>query len=142
MMEYFAKIKKEKDGGYLAEFPALPGCLTEGRTLAEAMKNAKEALNGWLAAHCDRNLPIPTPKKRMSKSFYPIEVDVQIEFAIRLRQLRKQRGLSQSQVANKLGISQQAYAKLEIPGKANPSLITLQKLSDALDAELEIRFAA
>jgi DNA-binding XRE family transcriptional regulator len=58
---------------------------------------------------------------------------------IRLRQLRARRELSQAQVAERLGMSQQAYAKLERPG-ANPELRTLVQVERALDAEL-LRFA-
>jgi predicted RNase H-like HicB family nuclease len=41
---------EEQDGGYLAYFPALPGCNTWGRTYQEAVKNAEEALLGYLEA--------------------------------------------------------------------------------------------
>jgi len=37
-------------GGYLAYFPALPGCHTWGNTYEEAVKNAEEALIGYLEA--------------------------------------------------------------------------------------------
>ncbi|MBT3236350.1 MAG: type II toxin-antitoxin system HicB family antitoxin [Bdellovibrionales bacterium] len=141
-MKYYAKITKQKDRSYLVEFPELEGCITEGRTLAEAKEFASEALHGWLASNCDRDLNIPGPKARRAKYYYPIGVEVNIAFAILLRRTRQQRGLSQKQVANRLGISQQAYSKLEAPLKANPSLSTLQKISDALDVELILDLAA
>jgi predicted RNase H-like HicB family nuclease len=40
----------EHDGGYLAYFPALPGCHTWGATYEKAVKNAEEALIGYLEA--------------------------------------------------------------------------------------------
>lgn len=40
----------EDEGGYLAYFPALPGCHTWGKTYEEAVKNAEEALIGYLEA--------------------------------------------------------------------------------------------
>ncbi len=132
-MNYFAYISRQKSGEYLVEFPELEGCFSEGKTLTSAKKNASEALNGWLVSNCDRNLNIPDPKNRRGKSYYPIEVDLQVALAILLRKKRKEKHLSQSQVAEKLGITQQAYAKLEIPIKTNPSLSTLKKLSKALD---------
>jgi antitoxin HicB len=48
-----------QDDGYLAYFPALPGCHTSGRTFEEAVKNAEEALAVYietLTAHGD---PVP-----------------------------------------------------------------------------------
>jgi predicted RNase H-like HicB family nuclease/DNA-binding XRE family transcriptional regulator len=142
MMIYYAKITKQKSGEYLVEFPKAPGCLTEGNSLPNALKNAKEALNGWLAAHCDRALEAPLPKTITGRHIYPVEVDIQVEFALRLRDLRKKKKLSQSEIAKKLGISQQAYSKLEIPHTSNPSLSTIRRISEALDAEIELRLVA
>jgi antitoxin HicB len=140
-MIYFAKITKESAKSYLVEFPELEGCFTEGRNIKEALSNAKEALEGWLTSNCDRNLNIPKPKQRRSKNYYSIEVDVRVSFAIMLRKIRVGKGLSQTDVAKQLGISQQAYAKLEAPLKANPSLLTIQKISEALDVEFILDLA-
>ncbi len=140
-MKYFAHISKQKTGEYLVSFPELKGCFTEGETLEAAKKNASEALNGWLASNCDRNLNIPDPKPRKGKNCYPIDVELQVGLAIILRKKRKMKHFSQNQVAKKLGITQQAYAKLEIPAKTNPSLSTLEKLLKALDIELRFDLA-
>lgn len=37
-------------GGYTVTVPALPGCVTEGDTIEEALANAKEAITGYLEA--------------------------------------------------------------------------------------------
>jgi predicted RNase H-like HicB family nuclease/DNA-binding Xre family transcriptional regulator len=142
MTQYYAKIVRQKDKTFLVEFPGLPGCLSEGNSLEQAKREAKEALNGWLAARCDRNLNIPLSRAKKGKNLHAIDVEVQIEFAIELRRLRKKKGLSQKQVAHRLGVSQQAYAKLETPLKTNPSLVTIEKLSNALNVQIEIKFAA
>jgi transcriptional regulator with XRE-family HTH domain len=54
---------------------------------------------------------------------------------IRMRMIRAQKHLSQADVAKTLGLTQQAYAKLERPG-ANLQLRTIQQVEGALDAEL------
>ena len=41
-------IEKDEDGYYVAEVPALPGCLSQGKTYNEAVANVKEAIEGWL----------------------------------------------------------------------------------------------
>lgn len=74
--------------------------------------------------------------------YHPIEVDVKVSFPIMLRRARKKRNLSQKQAAEKLSISQQAYAKLETPLKSNPALSTVQKLSEALDLDFDLVLAA
>jgi len=48
------------------------------------------------------------------------------------------RGLTQAQVADALGMSQQAYRNFERPGKSNPTLRRLQRLSEVLGLELSM----
>jgi predicted RNase H-like HicB family nuclease len=47
------------EGGYLACFPALPGCHTWGDTFEEAVKNADEVLTGYLEALQKNGQSIP-----------------------------------------------------------------------------------
>ncbi|MBT8045104.1 MAG: type II toxin-antitoxin system HicB family antitoxin [Verrucomicrobiae bacterium] len=45
-----AIIHNAEEGGFWAEVPALPGCLTQGDTKEELEANLREAVEGWLAA--------------------------------------------------------------------------------------------
>jgi predicted RNase H-like HicB family nuclease len=47
-MKIKAVIHPAEEGGYWAEVPALPGCITEGDTIEEVMANLKDAIEGWL----------------------------------------------------------------------------------------------
>ncbi|WP_138500110.1 type II toxin-antitoxin system HicB family antitoxin [Nostoc sp. PA-18-2419] len=47
-MKIRAIIHPAEEGGYWAEVPALPGCITEGETMEEVMANLKDAIEGWL----------------------------------------------------------------------------------------------
>ncbi len=38
----------EEDKGYVVECPALPGCVSQGDTVEEALENIKDAIQGWL----------------------------------------------------------------------------------------------
>lgn len=136
-MRYLAKIELQKDKTYLVEFPGLSGCVTEGASLNEALHRAKEALDGWLAASCDCALNIPEPAKQKRGKLYAIEVSLTIAFAIRLRKLRMKRGLSQAEIAKRLEITQQAYAKFETPLTTNPSLQTIERISLALNSDVD-----
>jgi predicted RNase H-like HicB family nuclease len=40
-----------EDGYVVAECPALPGCVSQGRTREEAIANIREAIEGWLEVH-------------------------------------------------------------------------------------------
>ena len=53
----------EEERGYLAYFPALPGCHTWGETYEEAVKNAEEALVGYLEALQKNGEKIPPVKR-------------------------------------------------------------------------------
>ena len=47
-MKLHVIIEKDEAGYYVAEVPALPGCLSQGKTYEEAIANIKEAIQGWL----------------------------------------------------------------------------------------------
>lgn len=48
-MKLRVTIEKDESGFYVAEVPALPGCLSQGKTEREATVNIKEAIVGWLS---------------------------------------------------------------------------------------------
>jgi predicted RNase H-like HicB family nuclease len=43
-------IHKAEEGGYWAEVPALPGCVSQGETIDDVRTNVREAIEGWLLA--------------------------------------------------------------------------------------------
>jgi predicted RNase H-like HicB family nuclease len=47
-MKLHVIIEKDEAGYYVAEVPALPGCISQGATHDEAISNIKEAIEGWL----------------------------------------------------------------------------------------------
>jgi predicted RNase H-like HicB family nuclease len=48
-----------EDGYWVAECPSLPGCLSQGQTKEEALTNIREAIEGYIAALHEDNLPVP-----------------------------------------------------------------------------------
>jgi predicted RNase H-like HicB family nuclease len=48
-MNLKAIIHDAEDGGFWAEVPALPGCVTQGESIEEVTANLREAIDGWLA---------------------------------------------------------------------------------------------
>lgn len=53
-------LRPEQEGGFTAIVPALPGCVTYGRTLAEAKKMAKDAIAGYIESLKKHGEPIPS----------------------------------------------------------------------------------
>jgi predicted RNase H-like HicB family nuclease len=54
-MKIRAIIHPAEEGGYWAEVPGLPGCITEGDSMEEVMANLKDAIEGWLHVANSRN---------------------------------------------------------------------------------------
>lgn len=48
-MKLKAVIHEAEEGGYWAEVPALPGCVTQGETVEEVTLNLRDAIVGWLS---------------------------------------------------------------------------------------------
>jgi antitoxin HicB len=46
--QFTAVFEKNKDGGYTVTVPSLPGCISEGDTFDEVLKNIKEAITLYL----------------------------------------------------------------------------------------------
>jgi predicted RNase H-like HicB family nuclease len=47
-MKIEAIVHSAEEGGYWAEVPALPCCITEGETIEEIVTNLQDAIQGWL----------------------------------------------------------------------------------------------
>ena len=70
-MLYFAKLHAEKDGGYSVEIEDLPGCVTEGDSLDEAVRNAEEAILCHLDGMLADGEPIPEPLDMIVRAVEP-----------------------------------------------------------------------
>ncbi len=60
-MKYRVLIEQDEDGVFVAEVPALPGCISQGKTRNEAMDNIREAIEGYLESLKAHGEPIPPP---------------------------------------------------------------------------------
>jgi predicted RNase H-like HicB family nuclease len=59
-VKYTVIIEKGRESGYVAYAPALRGCVSQGRTKAEARKNIREAMAAYVEALMEDGLPVPT----------------------------------------------------------------------------------
>ena len=60
--------RPEPEGGYTALVPALPGCVTYGRTLKEAREMARDAISGYIASLRKHNESVPTDDETLLAS--------------------------------------------------------------------------
>jgi predicted RNase H-like HicB family nuclease len=58
-MKYTVVLQRENDGGYVVTVPALPGCVSQGDTREEALKNIEEAIELYLEDVKGAGEPIP-----------------------------------------------------------------------------------
>ena len=70
-MRYTVIIEKGGESGYMAVCPALPGCVSRGRTKRETLKNIKEAIEVYIEALLEDGLPVPVEQGRET-----VEVEV------------------------------------------------------------------
>lgn len=56
---YPAIFSKNEDGSYSVTYPDLPGCITEGKTLKDALLMSQKALTQWIEYLSDKNQEIP-----------------------------------------------------------------------------------
>lgn len=55
----------QDDNAYIAEVPELAGCMADGATRLEAVKNAEQVISEWLETAAELGRPIPEPKGRL-----------------------------------------------------------------------------
>jgi len=53
-MKFKVVITSGEDGWYIAECPALPGCISQGETIDQALENIKDAIQGCLEVRNER----------------------------------------------------------------------------------------
>lgn len=57
-MKFQVTIERDEDGVWVAECPAIPGCVSQGDTKAAALKNIREAIRLCLEVRAERGMPL------------------------------------------------------------------------------------
>lgn len=61
-------LPEAEGGGYLIEYPDLPGCISDGKTIQEAIENGKDAVQSWIETARAHGDEIPAPGSSSSSS--------------------------------------------------------------------------
>ena len=137
-MFYQAKvIKGEKE--LVALFPDCPGCQTQDETETGLLVMATEAVEGWLECQLAHGRVPPRPRVRRGSNLMRVYIDPVLATRIQIRLARHSAGLTQQELADRAGVTQQQIAKLEHPDQ-NASISTLAKVAKALGMSLDVRF--
>jgi predicted RNase H-like HicB family nuclease len=57
-MRFTITIEQDEDGIFVAECPAIPGCISQGKTEKEALENIKDAIKECLEVRAEKGMPL------------------------------------------------------------------------------------
>jgi predicted RNase H-like HicB family nuclease len=64
-MKFTVTIDRDEAGAWVAECPAIPGCVSQGKTKPEALQNVREAIELCLEVRAERGLPLTIETKQV-----------------------------------------------------------------------------
>lgn len=64
-MKFTVTLDRDEDGVWVAECPAIPGCVSQGRTRDEALKNLDEAIRACLEVRAERGMPLTLETRQL-----------------------------------------------------------------------------
>ncbi|NCN64578.1 MAG: type II toxin-antitoxin system HicB family antitoxin [Candidatus Altiarchaeum hamiconexum] len=67
-MNFKVVLEKDEDGGYAVTVPSLPGCISQGDTKEEALKNIREAIELHVESLAEDGLPITKKSRDVEES--------------------------------------------------------------------------
>ncbi|RLG13069.1 MAG: type II toxin-antitoxin system HicB family antitoxin [Candidatus Nanohalarchaeota archaeon] len=65
LLNYRILLRKEPEGGYTVIVPSLPGCVTYGKTIEEAIEMTKEAIELYIESLKEHGEDIPTEEETL-----------------------------------------------------------------------------
>jgi antitoxin HicB len=130
----------EKRGVVVVSFPDVPEAITEGRSEADAMMQAQEALGLALLTYPARNLPLPKPKARGS-DLVPIAVEAAVAAKLAFLNAFREAGIGKSEFGRRIGKDEKEVRRLLDPKHAT-KLSTLTEALRALGQRLIISVEA
>lgn len=65
---YRIVLRKEPEGTYTALVPSLPGCITWGETVEQALEMAKDAIHGYISVLQEEGEPVPDDNETLEYS--------------------------------------------------------------------------
>ncbi len=64
-MKFLITITRDEDGMYIADCPAIPGCMSQGKTEEEAQKNIQEAIKECLEVRSEQGIPLTVTTRQI-----------------------------------------------------------------------------
>ena len=142
-LQYVA-FYQAKNSGFVFDFPDAPGCKGAARNQDELYEKAKSAIEGWLRKQVlEANTVAAWPRMHRrpnaGEERLHVHISPSLTVAVQFRRARLMRGWSQSELAERVGVSQQQIAKMEDPD-GNPTFDSVAKIALALAEPLMVVF--
>jgi predicted RNase H-like HicB family nuclease len=64
-MKFPVTIDRDEDGFWIVECPSIPGCISEGKTREEALKNIEDAIRLCLEVRADQGMPLTVETRQV-----------------------------------------------------------------------------
>lgn len=64
-MKFNITLDRDEDGVWIAECPAIPGCVSQGTTKEEALDNVKDAIRLCLDVRAELGLPLTVETRQV-----------------------------------------------------------------------------
>lgn len=133
---YPVKLTKQKEGGYLVQFPDLPEAITQGESIEDALHEAMDCLEEAIAHRMSKKLDIPAPSQRKGYKYVMLPTTFIAKAALYLAMREKK--LNNTSLAKKLECDEKEIRRLIDP-HYNSKLPRLEQALQALGKKLEVR---
>ena len=64
-MKFLVTIYQDEDGMFIAECPAIPGCVSQGKTESEAEQNIQDAIKDCLEVRAEKGMPLTVASRQI-----------------------------------------------------------------------------
>ncbi len=139
----FVAYVRRRSGRWSIRFPEVDGCTAQAEDEASVRSTASRALEEHLRGQLTTGSRFDWPRMHLTPRSDEVRVHIDVPpglaIALQVRRLRARRGWSQSDLARRVGVSQQQIAKVEDPD-TNPTVETINKIAEALSEPLVVVF--
>lgn len=129
MLEYPARLKVAKEGGYVVTFRDIPEAITQGESVEDALKHAQDALESAMEFYFDdrREVPMPSSARRGERL---VALPVSESFKILLLNEMVRQNVRPAELAKRMRTSKQEINRLTTLRHATK----VDRIADALAA--------
>ena len=133
---YPAKIEKDEAGFFLVTFPDIPFAATDGKTMAEAMEEARDCLEEAIAVSIADSLDFPFPSSVL-KGHHAIPLTARMSAKAALYIAVCESGIRKSELARKLGVDEKEIRRMLSP-RHQTKLPRIEQALSALSYQLSV----